>query len=869
MDVPILKEHPEIDSGEGRNSHSGPEVETDLHQGEKMSSENSDYDSADSYSDDPNVKIRSRASDEHSNSDAGSVTLEREEGDGQESVPSKKVDDDEDKKNPQYIPKRGTFYEHDDRTAEDDESNVIVEEDKDKDGKKKVWQDKKERWAHDRFSEQEQGPKTRTELIGIYGYDIRNEDGPPRARRRRRYGRGPNKYTRNWEDEDAYNKPQPIVHRPKKTRPGKESEEFPPLVRESTSEPSAETESNENREQAEQVRKTEERTEPPKEQPVPQTQIPNERVQPVTNNAQEQQSNKNSQQRIGSGRVIKPTAINGFTSRTADIRKYNVKQEQVKILPNQNQAKGDFIQSQNFTNKKNLQDLEREMNKLSVDGVYKGSGNTKKICAVLGICFLHSVATKMIMEVTTNCIKCSTETATNGYPCNLCTKIICRNCSTLSSTDLQVILLAETVVLFFCPDCTKSIVKNPQLEETIDRFRVGVENYKRDIIYKNMCLQLFLEMNFCKPRKSGMNEPAYNGIWLNSIVDPSTYSGEKKVVSLNPAAKPFCHEMEHSSIVNVQNEYEVPSSPSSLSIGLTSSEAGLNQTPPSSALESRNESHRSHNLMVFNLPESSATSLMERIEFDMREIEEIIEFLGVSAYVCKVYRIGRFTGIRTRPVVAVLSSEREVIEAVKNRKKLRNTHHYMVRLGSDKSRKQRDNLNDYSQQSPPVAAVTQPLIQQPAQIIPATTTQVPQMATLQPIPQQVPVPNAFPHAYPPPPPTFLQSGYAAPTYLTPQVPQGLSYVQGQAAYTPNYQSYPPQQFNPATPPTELYQPQGGITYYSTDQQLAQRQAPQKRPKAAIPIVAPPGQEKKTDDTNYQQNETVEARETNEPVEAQQ
>ena len=42
-----------------------------------------------------------------------------------------------------------------------------------------------------------------------YGYDIRNEDNAPRARRRRRYGRGPNKYTRNWEDEDAYTKPAP------------------------------------------------------------------------------------------------------------------------------------------------------------------------------------------------------------------------------------------------------------------------------------------------------------------------------------------------------------------------------------------------------------------------------------------------------------------------------------------------------------------------------------------------------------------------------------------------------------------------------------------------------------------------------------
>lgn len=47
--------------------------------------------------------------------------VERQSGDGQEqdSDVKKKVDDDEDRSNPQYIPKKGTFYEHDDRTAED------------------------------------------------------------------------------------------------------------------------------------------------------------------------------------------------------------------------------------------------------------------------------------------------------------------------------------------------------------------------------------------------------------------------------------------------------------------------------------------------------------------------------------------------------------------------------------------------------------------------------------------------------------------------------------------------------------------------------------------------------------------------------
>ena len=45
-----------------------------------------------------------------------------------------------------------------------------------------------DRWTHDLFDEEEQAPKTRAELSGRYGYDIRSEDQAPRARRRRRYG---------------------------------------------------------------------------------------------------------------------------------------------------------------------------------------------------------------------------------------------------------------------------------------------------------------------------------------------------------------------------------------------------------------------------------------------------------------------------------------------------------------------------------------------------------------------------------------------------------------------------------------------------------------------------------------------------------
>lgn len=115
---------------------------------------------------------------------------QRESGDGQEEEkPQKKLDDDEDRRNPQYIPKRGTFYEHDDRTTDEVTDNNTEQQTNVKETKeKKVWKDKEDRWDHDRYNDEEQAPKRPEELIATYGYDIRNEEGPPRARRRRRYG---------------------------------------------------------------------------------------------------------------------------------------------------------------------------------------------------------------------------------------------------------------------------------------------------------------------------------------------------------------------------------------------------------------------------------------------------------------------------------------------------------------------------------------------------------------------------------------------------------------------------------------------------------------------------------------------------------
>lgn len=121
------------------------------------------------------------------------LDLERQRGDGEEHDESKKVDDDEDRSNPQYIPKRGVFYEHDDRTADDPDANAVEGEEDVEENKPQTPVQKKpvkktvDRWTHDFYDESAQAPKSRAELVNSYGYDIRNEDGPPKTRRKRRY----------------------------------------------------------------------------------------------------------------------------------------------------------------------------------------------------------------------------------------------------------------------------------------------------------------------------------------------------------------------------------------------------------------------------------------------------------------------------------------------------------------------------------------------------------------------------------------------------------------------------------------------------------------------------------------------------------
>lgn len=111
----------------------------------------------------------------------------------------KELDLDEDVKNPQYIPKKGVFYEHDDRSHDANskkqpstsvkKDEEIVETKESTSSKKSGTQERttenrrgnrrqrteNDRWNHDLYKDEKQKPKSKSELITAYGYDIRQE----------------------------------------------------------------------------------------------------------------------------------------------------------------------------------------------------------------------------------------------------------------------------------------------------------------------------------------------------------------------------------------------------------------------------------------------------------------------------------------------------------------------------------------------------------------------------------------------------------------------------------------------------------------------------------------------------------------------
>ncbi|KAM9780415.1 LOW QUALITY PROTEIN: protein CASC3 [Neosynchiropus ocellatus] len=186
------------------DEHAEEEEEEEEVEGEEEEEEEEEDDQQQQHQEEEADEDGGRKMEDRKATEKANLAGERQSGDGQESTddpetksggkPGQKLDDDEDRKNPAYIPRKGLFFEHDVR-------GHAHEEERPKGRNRKLWKDEG-RWEHDKFREEEQAPKSREELIAIYGYDIRNGGGSGERSIRQRRSRQPSSPGREkrWRD---------------------------------------------------------------------------------------------------------------------------------------------------------------------------------------------------------------------------------------------------------------------------------------------------------------------------------------------------------------------------------------------------------------------------------------------------------------------------------------------------------------------------------------------------------------------------------------------------------------------------------------------------------------------------------------------
>lgn len=100
--------------------------------------------------------------------------------------------------------------------------------------------------------------------------------------------------------------------------------------------------------------------------------------------------------------------------------------------------------------------------------------------------------------------------------------------------------------------------------------------------------------------------------------------------------------------------------------------------------ELHDRQRRARNVMLFNVPESDAATAEERRACDLEFFNKLLEFLGLTALISNMFRLGKFNRDKNRPIKVILESDRDCLKILSNSKKLRGKPEYAnVYLASD------------------------------------------------------------------------------------------------------------------------------------------------------------------------------------------
>nr|CAI5841449.1 unnamed protein product [Callosobruchus analis] len=66
-----------------------------------------------------------------------------------------------------------------------------------------------------------------------------------------------------------------------------------------------------------------------------------------------------------------------------------------------------------------------------------------------------------------------------GCPCDCCRKVICKECSKMTATEVRAVLLANRVTYFFCDSCNEAIKSLPLMKTNVIQAELDIEDLKK------------------------------------------------------------------------------------------------------------------------------------------------------------------------------------------------------------------------------------------------------------------------------------------------------------------------------------------------------------------------------------------------------
>uniref|UniRef100_A0A6P7H5J1 Uncharacterized protein LOC114346430 n=1 Tax=Diabrotica virgifera virgifera TaxID=50390 RepID=A0A6P7H5J1_DIAVI len=92
-------------------------------------------------------------------------------------------------------------------------------------------------------------------------------------------------------------------------------------------------------------------------------------------------------------------------------------------------------------------------------------------------------------------------------------------------------------------------------------------------------------------------------------------------------------------------------------------------------------------IVVFNVNESKMKTQQDRNDEDLTTVNKILENFDIDRKSIKVFRLGKFTPMKTRPIKVILPSKEKVMSVLKNKQLIKEAG---IKIFADQTNQQRE-----------------------------------------------------------------------------------------------------------------------------------------------------------------------------------